>query len=688
MLGGLLLKVWTRRRRRHRRGRLPGRRPAAVPRLGAPGRRARPDRQPSRPGARRARLSASRAPAVGSGLAAGRGAGRRLPALEAGRGRRAVRRDARAGAALPGSPRRPPARAGAGAVQLLAGRRARRLGRSRRSGRQAAGRLHHRRALGRFVPVGLPVHGDRGRAAGARVARLRARAARRRRACAGGRGRRGPAVRLAAAVAGGDVRDRARGRGARRAASRPDAGAAVRDLALPLAATAAPLAYYALLGHFDSSWALAARVNELPRWSWWVLLAGLAPLAVPALFAYRLPAPDFGAAALRAWPLAALAVYFQPFGTFPFHALQGLTPPLVVLGMLALRAHIGERPLPLVPALAVVALLVLVGTAYRVAEPRRRRAHRPPAVHARAAASATRCAISTRCPSRAACSPRSTAGSRCPPTRGARPGSARARGRRTSPSGRATPRRCSTAGSTRRRRRRWCAARGARFVLSDCHGRADISQLLAGFTDPPRRFGCATRLEGPVIGCGGALRARRLDARDRGAGDPRLPRRLVTGALDATGSAFWYAQLNVGVPLFFAISGFLLYRPWVAARLAGVRPPEARVYALRRAAADRAGVLGGADGDRARARARRRVLLAGSARPLRLPPGVRPRALHGRHRAGVDADGRGRVLRRAAADRAGARGGSRAGRRRGSCAGSWRSWRCSRCSPCSGGSSW
>ena len=33
---------------------------------------------------------------------------------------------------------------------------------------------------------------------------------------------------------------------------------------------------------------------------------------------------------------------------------------------------------------------------------------------------------------------------------------------------------------------------GARFILSDCHGRADISQLVAGFTDPPRRFGCAT----------------------------------------------------------------------------------------------------------------------------------------------------------------------------------------------------
>ena len=33
---------------------------------------------------------------------------------------------------------------------------------------------------------------------------------------------------------------------------------------------------------------------------------------------------------------------------------------------------------------------------------------------------------------------------------------------------------------------------GARFLLSDCHGRADITRTVAGFTDPPRRYGCAT----------------------------------------------------------------------------------------------------------------------------------------------------------------------------------------------------
>jgi peptidoglycan/LPS O-acetylase OafA/YrhL len=53
---------------------------------------------------------------------------------------------------------------------------------------------------------------------------------------------------------------------------------------------------------------------------------------------------------------------------------------------------------------------------------------------------------------------------------------------------------------------------------------------------------------------------------------------FVSGNLDTA----WLTGLNVGVPLFFAISGFLLYRPWAAARLAGEAAPSTRVYAVRR----------------------------------------------------------------------------------------------------------
>ncbi len=42
-------------------------------------------------------------------------------------------------------------------------------------------------------------------------------------------------------------------------------------------------------------------------------------------------------------------------------------------------------------------------------------------------------------------------------------------------------------------------------------------------------------------------------------------------------------QLNVGVTVFFLISGFLLYRPFVAARLRSAGAPDVRSYGLRRA---------------------------------------------------------------------------------------------------------
>ncbi len=140
----------------------------------------------------------------------------------------------------------------------------------------------------------------------------------------------------------------------------------MRDLALLVAAAAAPLVYYLVLSRSDPSWALAQEFNDSPRWPWWVTVAGLAPLAVPALFAYRLPAPDYGALALRAWPVAALAVYYQPAGTFPAHAFQGLTLPLVLLGVLALREWLGASPLPLAVAVALLLVFIVPGTAYRV----------------------------------------------------------------------------------------------------------------------------------------------------------------------------------------------------------------------------------------------------------------------------------------------------------------------------------
>jgi hypothetical protein len=122
-------------------------------------------------------------------------------------------------------------------------------------------------------------------------------------------------------------------------------------------ATAPPAVYYLLLGRLDPAWELASKSNAagaMPEWSWpwWAVVLTLAPLAVPAALAYRLPAPSFQEKAVRVWPLAAMAVYLLPFGTFPYHAFQGLAIPLSILAVQG-ALTVWREPRPL----AVVALL-------------------------------------------------------------------------------------------------------------------------------------------------------------------------------------------------------------------------------------------------------------------------------------------------------------------------------------------
>ena len=132
-----------------------------------------------------------------------------------------------------------------------------------------------------------------------------------------------------------------------------------------LLATALPLIYYFALSKSDDAWRLAGEVNNFPRWPLWVTVVGLAPLAIPALFAYRLPARNLGDWMLRIWPIAGLVIFYLPIGTFPFHAFQGLALPLAILAMLAVRGRLGERALPPLATIVVVGLLVVPGTVYR-----------------------------------------------------------------------------------------------------------------------------------------------------------------------------------------------------------------------------------------------------------------------------------------------------------------------------------
>src|SRR5215217_2067629 len=130
-------------------------------------------------------------------------------------------------------------------------------------------------------------------------------------------------------------------------------------LAVP-GAVAVPALYYWALSHWDAAWELASESNAAgsqPTWSWpwWAIALTLAPLALPAVLAYRERAADWQEVALRVWPFAALVVYLLPFGTFPYHSFQGLVIPLAILAVQGVAA-VWPRPRL---ALVVAALFVM-----------------------------------------------------------------------------------------------------------------------------------------------------------------------------------------------------------------------------------------------------------------------------------------------------------------------------------------
>ena len=252
------------------------------------------------------------------------------------------------------------------------------------------------------------------------------------------------------------------------------------------AATAAPLVYYFLLSRLDDAWRLAGEANDFPIWPWWVTVVGLAPLALPALTGLRAAPDDLGGWMLRLWPLAALVVFVQPFGTFPAHALQGMTLPLVTLAFLGIGATAGRVALA-----AALALLIVPGTIYRVDELRKAvNAGRQPFFLTDGEHAALRWLDRSPTPGGVlapvytgllvpAHTQRETwigAGSWTPDFR------AREQAAEQLFSGR----------MTRAEAEALVKRSGARFLLSDCHGRADIRRLVARVVSRERRFGCAT----------------------------------------------------------------------------------------------------------------------------------------------------------------------------------------------------
>ncbi len=138
---------------------------------------------------------------------------------------------------------------------------------------------------------------------------------------------------------------------------------------LVAAATVPPALYYVLLGRLDPAWELAGKSNAagaMPEWTWpwWAVVLTVAPLAIPAALAYRLPAPSWQEKAVRVWPLAAFAVYLLPFGTFPYHSFQGLAIPLSILAVQGLLT-VWRHPRPLAVA-ALLFLMTVPGIAHKL----------------------------------------------------------------------------------------------------------------------------------------------------------------------------------------------------------------------------------------------------------------------------------------------------------------------------------
>jgi hypothetical protein len=150
-------------------------------------------------------------------------------------------------------------------------------------------------------------------------------------------------------------------------------GLNLRQLGPVLVFGIAPLVYYFVLSKADPAWELAGKANDLPRWPVWVLIVTILPLALPAAWSYRRGHErwsSFGSVALRVWPIAAIAVYYAPLGTFPFHAIQGIQFPLAILAVLSLRDLLGGRKLGWVIPIVAVGCLVVPGTVYRVQQMR------------------------------------------------------------------------------------------------------------------------------------------------------------------------------------------------------------------------------------------------------------------------------------------------------------------------------
>lgn len=266
--------------------------------------------------------------------------------------------------------------------------------------------------------------------------------------------------------------------------------------AVTVIVTAIPLLYYAILGQADLSWHLARGASK-HSFSLWTIVLALAPLALPAAFAYRGRPPSFLAAATRSWPVAALGVYLisaTGLSATPLHAFEGITIPLAVLAVQAARRGAWRRlPRARMLAWAAVVVATVPATLYELSSARGLVA--PASGNANFITAGERDALSylSRSTAPGGVITRFYLGSLVPGASGRRTFVGDCLWSQPHCTARAKATQKLLDGSLSPLAARSLVLRsGARFVLADCQSAAKLARLLAPITDAVHRFGCAS----------------------------------------------------------------------------------------------------------------------------------------------------------------------------------------------------
>lgn len=267
-------------------------------------------------------------------------------------------------------------------------------------------------------------------------------------------------------------------------------------LGVTLVLIALPLLYYGILGHTDESWKLA-RNGSKHAFSLWTILLGVAPLLVPALFAYRRRPQNFIALSARVWPLAALVVYVlsaTALSATPLHAFDGITIPLAVLAVEAVaQLDWGRVPRRGVLAVLVIAAVTIPATVWEMDNARSLAA--PTDGNANFIKADERRALDAvaRDPQPGGVLTRFYLGAYVPAKTGRRTFVGHCLWSQPDCGGRARAAQSLFDGTIApAAARSFVRKTGAHFVVSDCDTTDDIAAILAPITRSAKRYGCAS----------------------------------------------------------------------------------------------------------------------------------------------------------------------------------------------------